>query len=880
MNQIPVRFFVKQLKDQWEIVLTGFSFGGMLACFVAASIWNSSVISPEEFKHRVICITFGQPLIGIPLVEDIINTSHEFRESIHLIFDQTDVIPRLLRFTSSTKAQLGSCISANHCFSFSEDAGKNRKVSSESVVIDSKTLALKDLQNALRVAVPVAARQDGGSPLLKASCYVVSPDRQLVMVEKDKTFDDLSYFSPSSVDDLNDTLFKQIYPCTLRQAQLAKHTPTEVIQLAYLCAMLEQPSGRNSKRNHSERLKTTIKFLEEAVNVVPVESIFYAIAYGDQDVALQCSSALEQHVARPNSHQSNKIITPQPPMLPVCTATVQNNLTIPIPPRDEDSLSACPNVVEYLRKFADDIYAHGCSKIAQKKKLAYMCGLNINEVYQTSSTSDHESVLSSPTRVLSDARKKLSQLVKLACEESKGFPLKQSSEQSSPSPSSFHNLEMLQTINKVRGQDLNLCTTLLSAFMEQQIRIPLINSSALETASALSTSAAPIALGVWALFSLNYGDIKEMLGSLRGKPLMVDITNYIMGVFNTPLKMEDARYAGKLQFLLQGMGETISCNSQYVSYSLEQQLVQLYEKRLKTSISLSTDLDNIIAKWDTIFQGDALSLVAKPHRPLIARWLKWAFMIHQLREKKIHTQSARSWLTELESEKEAVPILVCLTHADRLYAEIMAQDNKSQDKLELRKRYIRSELTFIKERLGHSPSRDVDFYSFSQEPDSTLNNEQGRKVLEDVGIHGVNDVGVWIVEKLKTQLDQPNLAIKLQEHFQKTSQVRWYSNNIMTKSCLSSGIKDMSALAAETRKLHSNGPKCQELGWSCVPLAVETYGNWGKQAHDTFSRLASFLAIHQSSPKAVVVAEIYGRLNVVLVRSIARAILARELPPS
>eukprot|EP00731_Ephydatia_muelleri_P000360 Em0001g360a len=76
-------------------------------------------------------------------------------------------------------------------------------------------------------------------------------------------------------------------------------------------------------------------------------------------------------------------------------------------------------------------------------------------------------------------------------------------------------------------------------------------------------------------------------------------------------------------------------------------------------------------------------------------------------------------------------------------------------------------------------------------------------------------------------------------------------------------------------------PKCQELGWSCIPLAVETYGNWSKQAHDTFSRLASFLAIHlQSSPKAVVVAEIYGRLNVVLVRSIARAILARELPPS
>eukprot|EP00731_Ephydatia_muelleri_P017769 Em0010g867a len=88
------------------------------------------------------------------------------------------------------------------------------------------------------------------------------------------------------------------------------------------------------------------------------------------------------------------------------------------------------------------------------------------------------------------------------------------------------------------------------------------------------------------------------------------------------------------------------------------------------------------------------------------------------------------------------------------------------------------------------------------------------------------------------------------------------------------------ALAAEAHKLHSNGPKCQELGWSCIPLVVETYGNWGKEAHATFSRLASYLAIHHTSPKSAVVAEIYGRLNIALVHSIARAILVRELPPS
>eukprot|EP00731_Ephydatia_muelleri_P006382 Em0003g630a len=75
---------------------------------------------------------------------------------------------------------------------------------------------------------------------------------------------------------------------------------------------------------------------------------------------------------------------------------------------------------------------------------------------------------------------------------------------------------------------------------------------------------------------------------------------------------------------------------------------------------------------------------------------------------------------------------------------------------------------------------------------------------------------------------------------------------------------DTAALAAEARKLDSNGPKCQELGWSCILLAVETYGNWGKEAHDTFSRLASYLAVHQFSTKSAVVTEIYGWLNMAL----------------
>ncbi|KAL5463780.1 hypothetical protein EMCRGX_G032714 [Ephydatia muelleri] len=83
------------------------------------------------------------------------------------------------------------------------------------------------------------------------------------------------------------------------------------------------------------------------------------------------------------------------------------------------------------------------------------------------------------------------------------------------------------------------------------------------------------------------------------------------------------------------------------------------------------------------------------------------------------------------------------------------------------------------------------------------------------------------------------------------------------------------AYAAECRKHEANDTKCQELGWTCIPLAVETFGHWGKEAQAVFSHLASFIAIHQASPKSSVLNEIYSRLNMSLVRSVARAILVR-----
>ena len=50
-------------------------------------------------------------------------------------------------------------------------------------------------------------------------------------------------------------------------------------------------------------------------------------------------------------------------------------------------------------------------------------------------------------------------------------------------------------------------------------------------------------------------------------------------------------------------------------------------------------------------------------------------------------------------------------------------------------------------------------------------------------------------------------------------------------ACKPAGI---AAYTAKCRMHSSNDPKCQELGWVCIPLAVKTYGYWGKEAQNNF----------------------------------------------
>lgn len=65
----------------------------------------------------------------------------------------------------------------------------------------------------------------------------------------------------------------------------------------------------------------------------------------------------------------------------------------------------------------------------------------------------------------------------------------------------------------------------------------------------------------------------------------------------------------------------------------------------------------------------------------------------------------------------------------------------------------------IQQVVGNHHSWQVDFFSFTQVP--TVH----RKDLEEVGIKSHLEVGNWIVDKLKSRLDQNDLAAELELSF-------------------------------------------------------------------------------------------------------------------
>ena len=463
------------------------------------------------------------------------------------------------------------------------------------------------------------------------------------------------------------------------QRQLARLTPSQLIELAYLCALLEQhPCGKSEPLSH--KLEVSKSFLERVVHVVPLESVAFAVGSGSNETVEMCLQALmDLHsqltiptsglFAEDLSFAIQRLSTGVPSsVIKKMRVKTHEQLSVPLPvfgdiscemdsdtismslrPRapyslsdpslkplsvvkrklDADKLKSRHILKETTTAFLDKLLDRMRSEVDQGRLqgiVPLICGLNIEELYPTghdSQQQQHCPALNSPLDTLVHGRKKLGDLRVVTASHQASKP--PSSEPSVDRQKS--NQLMLQSVNDVRKREVATCATLLGAFMEQEnIAIGLSISSKDQLSLGLSASAS---VGMWALFSLDYSQIKSILAQCKGEQVLVKIGDYVKAALGSEDVPDDSKYAAKLQFVVEGMIKTVTCNSQHVSYSLEQQLTDMCKQ---FNIIATVSVDNLLMRWSRLFEDNVLSLVCYQFRPLIARWLKWALMIHELRE--------------------------------------------------------------------------------------------------------------------------------------------------------------------------------------------------------------------------------------------------------
>ena len=83
---------------------------------------------------------------------------------------------------------------------------------------------------------------------------------------------------------------------------------------------------------------------------------------------------------------------------------------------------------------------------------------------------------------------------------------------------------------------------------------------------------------------------------------------------------------------------------------------------------------------------------------------------------------------------------------------------------------------------------------------------------------------------------------------------------------------------AAQKKHTENDPKCADLGWTCVPLAIDSYGRWCDEAHTAFNEVAVRLSTRTKVSFSSALSSIYNSLSLVLVRQNALAIIAKRQP--
>ncbi len=69
----------------------------MLACSIAVQVWQRGYIPAQLLQENLVCITFAQPHLPVPQLADLARDRPEIANTIHAIYFEENIVPRLLR---------------------------------------------------------------------------------------------------------------------------------------------------------------------------------------------------------------------------------------------------------------------------------------------------------------------------------------------------------------------------------------------------------------------------------------------------------------------------------------------------------------------------------------------------------------------------------------------------------------------------------------------------------------------------------------------------------------------------------------------------------------------------------------------------------------
>ena len=440
-----------------------------------------------------------------------------------------------------------------------------------------------------------------------------------------------------------------------------------MIELAYLSALLECNDGSYS----SERFNAIETFFKNAVSVVPLESLFYAIAKGTPEVVLQCCEILcsdsipttsqpsefflagmNEALTRIRSFQSvidtthdysseeiYLILLSQPDnrridslgrhqyryhQYRMFSSMAMETRSFPPLQWNEYNL-LLNNSIRHIEEFLDKYQPKRWRK---SKNCATLCNIDLEVIYpSTDSEEKRESKMTYcklPMTLLTEGKEELAQF-------SEEFIAEQTGD--AEDTSSTTNVRMLTVLTKLRNE-FKTCSTLLGAFMESQVHLPLEKGEGGIYVNEIAKHAGSFRLSVWCLLIFRPEYLKHMIEGLSKDfgQLFIDFSRDSHDTDETRRFSSEHQfpvYDEKLEFLVASMKRSWVCNKNYVSYSLERQLEDQCKKR---NIFHDTPVNEILAQWDNNFEDENLTFVPSQYRPLVARWIKWSLMINNLRE--------------------------------------------------------------------------------------------------------------------------------------------------------------------------------------------------------------------------------------------------------